>query len=356
MNLTSYHYAEFARARHALSFLNPQDRESWVKRGICIKSEFGEAGFDLWDEWAQGSNRHNPRDARAVWKSIKGSGKLGIGTLFYDAKAAGWVDDGKHTRCTKAEIEASQAKAAARAEAAAIEEAEEHAKAAARAEALWNDAVSCESHPYLRRKGVQSHGLRVGRWERQDPETGEIVVLTQNGLLVPICDRERQLQSLQCIFPDGTKSYLAGGAKRGNMHCIGSTPRNERGKNVYVLVEGYATGASVHECTGHMVIVCFDTGGLAPVAAMVRSRQPEACIVLAADNDAETGGNPGVRAAVRAALQVDGQLAVPLPGDFNDLHIRHGRDAVSVLIDAAVAAPPVSVVRQQIEQLRGSQT
>jgi putative DNA primase/helicase len=351
------HYTELARARCALSFLNPADRDTWVRAAMCIKEEFGEEGFTVWDGWGSSCESYSPGAARSVWRSIKTkSNSLGIGTLFYDAKAAGWPDDGKHKRRTKAEIEADRAKAAARAEAAAIEEAEQHAMAAGRAMALWNDSADCESHPYLQRKGVQSHGLRVGRWERQDPETGEIVVLTQNGLLVPIIDRERRLQSLQCIFPDGTKSYLAGGAKRGNMHCIGSAPRNERGKNVYILVEGYATGASVHESTGHMVIVCFDAGGLAPVAALLRSRQPEACIVLAADNDAETGGNPGVRAAVRAALQVDGHLAVPPPGDFNDLHIRHGRDAVALLVSATVAAPSVAVIREQVAQLNGGRS
>ena len=39
----------------ALSHLNPDDREEWVKAGMAIKDEVGESGYSIWNEWGQGS-------------------------------------------------------------------------------------------------------------------------------------------------------------------------------------------------------------------------------------------------------------------------------------------------------------
>jgi putative DNA primase/helicase len=39
-----------------------------------------------------------------VWKSIRAGGKVTIGTLFYEAKANGWRDDGMHQKPTPEEL------------------------------------------------------------------------------------------------------------------------------------------------------------------------------------------------------------------------------------------------------------
>jgi putative DNA primase/helicase len=59
------------------------------------------------------------------------------------------------------------------------------------------------------------------------------------------------------------------------------------------------------------VLVAFDAGNLKPVAEIARRRCPERNIILAADNDVETEGNPGLAKATAAALAVNGFLAVP---------------------------------------------
>lgn len=232
-------------------------------------------------------------------------------------------------------------------------EAAKHAAAAERAQAVWAaSALAIDAHPYLVRKRVKAHGLRVGKWEVINPETGEIRVISNNALLVPICDRTRKLQNLQAILPKklmsgGTrdKDYLAGGAKLGFFHAIGA-PKEVDGKKVFIIVEGYATGASVHECTGHCVLVTFDTSNLLPVARQLRERLPDAMIIFAADNDQFTHQpvpNPGVTYAKVAAQEVVGLVAVPQfadltdePTDFNDLHVRQGADAVAAQILAAI--------------------
>ena len=43
------------------------------------------------------------------------------------------------------------------------EEARRHAEAAARSDAIWREIPPCTEHPYLDRKGVRPHGVRVSR-------------------------------------------------------------------------------------------------------------------------------------------------------------------------------------------------
>ncbi len=337
-------YANIERAGSALSHLDPTDRDVWVRAAMCIKDGFGDAGFEMWDDWGSQCDSHTPSAAKSVWRSVKVNGKTTIASLFYDAKQQGWADDVKYKKPTKAEIDARNAKAAERAKQLAAEEAAAHAAAAKWAQRLWDAATPCTTHPYLERKGVPAHGLRVGRWERVSGETGEVFTVSTDALLVPISDRTRKIWSLQAIFPNKQsngrdKDYLAGGAKSGNFHGIGK-PQQREGRPVFILAEGYATGASVHEATGHMVLVCFDKSGLMPVARSLRERQPDALIVIAADNDTHTEGNPGLTAATKVAKEVGGLVAVPPPGDFNDLHLSSNPEAVAELIEEAFHDDP----------------
>ncbi|GJE41868.1 DUF5906 domain-containing protein [Methylobacterium soli] len=278
-----------------------------------------------------------------------------------------WRAAGITKPMTPAERKAQQAewdrKKAEKAEA----ERKRHADAAVRANDIWAEATpASDDHPYLKRKGVKAHGLRVGKWEFTNEETGDVFMLTDNALLVPIADKKRQVQSLQALFPgkilgkgEGArdKDFLKHGAKLGLFHAIGR-PQPVDGRPVYVIVEGYATGASIHEATGHLVLVAFDTSNLLPVAEAIREAKPEAIIVLAADNDQWTTkpvANPGVHFATRAAAAVGGLLAIPpfaadaegQPTDFNDLVEHAGRKAVTSVFDAVLAAG--EVLRSELE-------
>lgn len=238
-------------------------------------------------------------------------------------------------------------------------------QAAAHANQIWDASQPAnDDHPYLLRKGVKAHGLRLGAWELVDQETGEVRVISDKALLVPICDRTRKIHSLQGIFPsklesmgNRDKDYLKGGAKRGLFHTIGTKPVAHEGKPVFVLCEGYATGSSIHECTGHLVLVCFDAGNLPVVAEAIQSRMleqgREVVILIAADNDRWTlkpVENPGVYHAKNAAKAVSGLVAIPdfidlsgEPTDFNDLHQREGAEAVANAIAEALNTPAEAV-------------
>uniref|UniRef100_UPI000491DF60 PriCT-2 domain-containing protein n=1 Tax=Chitinilyticum litopenaei TaxID=1121276 RepID=UPI000491DF60 len=55
--------------RAALAHIPAHDRDTWVCMAMAVKSELGEAGFNLWDDWSQSADNYQPKAARAVWKS-----------------------------------------------------------------------------------------------------------------------------------------------------------------------------------------------------------------------------------------------------------------------------------------------
>ncbi len=226
------------------------------------------------------------------------------------------------------------------------DEAEAHELAAQRAQELWDAAVPCEGHTYLLRKGVESHGLRIGPWDVVSSRTGDVTRVSDAALLIPIRDAGKRIWSLQAIFPDSDnplrrqKDFLTGGAKRGLFFTLGK-PVN----NIILIAEGFATAATVHEATGHAVVVSFDAGNMQPVAEVIREKFADARVVVCADNDAQTPGNPGRTAAHRAAAAVGGAVAMPefdkqVPGladvegagaftDWNDFAELPGRPPIS---------------------------
>lgn len=140
---------------------------------------------------------------------------------------------------------------------------------------------------------------------------------------------------------DGSKRFLPGGEIKGGYFAIGGVIL----KHV-VVAEGFATGASIHQATGHPVAVAFSAGNLEDVARSLRQSHPKANIIIAADDDFKTPGNPGITKAKEAAKAVGGFLAVPAFGDsrsddctdFNDLALLSGDAAVKKCFLAAL--PP----------------
>jgi phage/plasmid primase-like uncharacterized protein len=188
-------------------------------------------------------------------------------------------------------------------------------RAAAKAVALYDRLPAAPGdHPYLTRKQVAPGPCRI----------------TSGGALaVPVHDLETgQIISLQFIQPDGEKRFLAGGRTAGGYCILGDDDVT------MVICEGYATGASIKAATGWAVVVAFNAGNLLAVAKAMRKKHSEREIVIAADNDSETLGNPGMSKATEAAKVADAKLVVPpAPGDFNDFHIERGIDAATMVFD-----------------------
>lgn len=183
------------------------------------------------------------------------------------------------------------------------------------------------THPYLVKKGVGVHG--IAQW--------------RGLLVVQVADTEHVLHGLQFIDEKGRKNFQRGTQKCGSYHAIGPAPRS-----VLCVAEGYATAATVHEATGWPVAVAFDAGNLKPVTLALRQKLPDVRIIIAADNDTATPGNPGLTKARAAAAAVGGIVIAPR---FN------GRSPATDWNDYAQAyglAPARSALLQASKVRRGS--
>lgn len=189
--------------------------------------------------------------------------------------------------------------------------------AAQQARALWAGAsAQINGHPYLEKKAVNAHGIR---------RSGD--------QLIPVTDAAGTLHGIQAIGPDGAKRFNTGAALGGHFHLIGKPAGR------LYLCKGYATGATIHEATGAAVAVAFHAGNLEAVAKVLREAHPGAELVVCADDDRHTEGNPGLTPARAAAAAAGGLVLVPRfrrpgPGDtdFSDLARSEGLAAVRAQI------------------------
>ncbi len=173
---------------------------------------------------------------------------------------------------------------------------------------LWRDASRADSdHPYLTRKRIKPHNLRQ----------------LSDVLLVPLF-ADGRLVNIQRIEPDGSKRFLFGGQVRGAYAALGCI---DPGQPLYI-VEGWATGATIHAETGAAVACAMNAGNLKPVAQALRAKYGDSQqIIIAGDDDRMTAGNPGRTAATAAALAIGAEVAFPVwptdapleLSDFNDL-------------------------------------
>lgn len=215
---------------------------------------------------------------------------------------------------------------------AAARRAEMAQQAATRAAKLWRDLPDEGRSPYLDRKQVRAFGLRFAR---------------DGAMVVPVCrlavEDPWPIVGLQFISADGGKKFLTGTAKAGAAHLVGAIVPDRP----IVIAEGYATAASILMATSWPVVVAFDAGNLLPVACSMRELYPQASLVIAADDDHATPGNPGRTKALDCAQRVQGSIALPVfrdgphagCTDFNDLHVREGLPAVRACLEAALRAP-----------------
>ena len=178
------------------------------------------------------------------------------------------------------------------------------------------------AHPYLVTKAVKPAGQ---------------LLEYRAALALPLRDAGGTLHSLQFVSPDGAKRFLRGGRIAACFFTLA-----EKADGPLVMAEGYATAASIFEATGFATVAAMNCGNLPAVAKALRDKWPAREIILAADNDAWTVGNPGLAKATEAAKAIGAKLAVPTfpdtaskPTDFNDLHRAEGRAEVRRQIEAA---------------------
>lgn len=321
------------RISNALNFINPTDRDIWVTMGMAIKSELGEGGLDTWLDWSKAGASFNAKDAQDVWKSIRPHGAVTIGSLFHQAKANGWTDNGQRPSPEQlAKLKAVSA-AQAREQELAIEH--ERAETAQKAKAILSEATPVQSHPYLERKQVKPIStLKTIDTDRatellgytpqasSEPLEGQLLV-------VPVA-RDGRLSTLELIDERGRKTALAGRGTRSGGYW--ATNRLEGG--TILIGEGVATVLSAHQATGFSGVAALSADNLPKVTQTIRERFNDAELIILADLD--KSGSPHPKALQASEF---GRLAAPLfedrqpeQTDFNDLHVAHGLDEVKAAI------------------------
>lgn len=213
----------------------------------------------------------------------------------------------------------AQAAADARARAAAA------ARAAMSAAELWAAASRTGTSDYLHRKGVDAEACRFL------PDGSIVIPLLRYDL-----PREEALRALQQIFTDGSKRFTKGLQKPGVCLRLGLVQVGEP----LLVCEGYATGLTLRMAVGKRlpVFVALDAGNLLPVCELLRELYPRNPLLICADDDFRTPGNPGREKAHKASREVDRctytypvflpQMRGPNDTDFNDIHVRFGLNVV----------------------------
>lgn len=197
-----------------------------------------------------------------------------------------------------------------------------------RAQQVWQNAepAVAASNAYLVKKGILAYGLKV---------TSEKILygghtFTPGSLVLPCSTPEGELTAIQLIDTEA-KRFM--GATKGAFHTIGDATDDQ---DIFI-VEGYATGVSIHEATGDAVIIALSSTNLLTVAQSIRERSPNSPIYLAADRDKNQTGE---RVARKAAEQVGGKVVLPpFPegeyGDWNDYAAAHGVQVTKASLAAA---------------------
>ncbi len=126
--------------------------------------------------------------------------------------------------------------------------AEHYRQGAERAAAIWAAGEPCTTHPYLTRKGVKSHGLRVDHAGR---------------LLIPVRDLDGELRGVQRIDAKGEKRFTFGtDRQRPTCFVIGNIDEAD----TVAIVEGYATGATVFAAIARSIVGRISAGSVTRAA------------------------------------------------------------------------------------------
>lgn len=325
--------------RGAISYLDYDDRDTWVRTALALKCTYGDDAFDIWDDWSALSGKYTANVARMVWKSGK-AGKLTAGTVYKQAKDKGWVPDAPPQVTDQMRRERAE-RAAQRAILLAKEAAETalyHDLVAAHSAEIWGVLHKVGTSKYLGEKSVQAIGVLFATEGmisviRKDEVSAQLITgraeisaflkqandiprdlrpfsyryLKRGCFAVPMRDIEGRLWGLQVIWPTGTKTFFYNGRKSGCFHLTHAVSPDMP----LAIAEGYATAASIHAATKWPVAVAFDAGNLLPVARSLRTAHPDQQIIICADNDSATDGNPGVTSAAAAARAIRARIVVP---------------------------------------------
>lgn len=241
------------------------------------------------DKWMRYSNTGKPKDKNCALKVIdKGDCYVFIVKDHKSGLAiTGCTRTGNSALMTPEEKAAAQRQRADYERQIAEQSARKHRMLSGMANRLWNHCIKPDDwvkpHKYATTKQVQPLNIRRYISHKRDV------------LVLPMIDPMSGIKSLYLIYPDGFKRPLKGSQTTGLCMAIGQDLSTA--ERIW-LVEGWATGASLHELKGDAVVVAFTAGNLSAVMDKLVVKYPDAELKLCADDDRATaekiGKNPGL--------------------------------------------------------------
>lgn len=183
----------------------------------------------------------------------------------------------------------------------ALAEKQAHDKTAQYAVNRWNKASMTGNSDYCQRKQIFPYFARF------EPDCLLVPVVKYD----PVTDQQF-IRNLQRIFNNGDKRFLKD-SEKSYCYCPLGTDDQFVNPPVVLIVEGYATGASVYHAMGQSVpvVVAFDTGNLIHAGGVMRGRFPNARIIFCADDDSHLPKNAGIESAKEASHAVQGEVIIP---------------------------------------------
>jgi len=166
--------------------------------------------------------------------------------------------------------------------------------AAKRAARIWAAQSVDRDCPYIERKMVKQFGCKING---------------KGNLIVPLFDRDGKIWNIQEIHADGHKPFLPGGRVSACFFILGAVTQPDQ---IICIAEGYATAASIHEATGRVTVVAFNSGNIDKVGKEIRALYPYAQLVYCADDDSHsTPPDAGLKAANKAVAATGGIVILP---------------------------------------------
>ena len=85
---------DVAKVLQALSFISPDQRDTWLKVGGALHDSGIPNASQIWDDWSRGSVKYDPRDQITTWESFGRStgNRATLGTIFFLASQNGFVN------------------------------------------------------------------------------------------------------------------------------------------------------------------------------------------------------------------------------------------------------------------------
>lgn len=259
-------------------------------------------------------------------KSGKGDGRINVDDL--KVTAFNWRLGQSATVWLKNNSSLTPVERRQFAEAKAKDEAEAARKAAeaARVAVRMVEAAQPSTHPYFARKGFPAEKALVLDAGTIRKLGGDYLVAGERAIVMPARIGSK-ITSVQLIWEDSSKKFLAGGAITGSCHRIA------KGSGPSWHCEGYATGLTLRLALKGLnrsdtILCCFSAGN---VAAVARSTKGRAFILT--DNDKPQPQFDGLGTGEHwARLTGLPYLMPPKLGDLNDYHQANGIFATQRLI------------------------